>query len=148
VLVNNAAIAPPEAADHDEWDGDRRQSERRNDRLYRLEGGLNAMTKAMAHRYGRDGIRVNNLAPGHNALPMGLGFKGWQSSSNRRAMRAAAGLLGSEGNAWDLAYSALFLASDESRWITAATIPVDAGATEVFPIVMHEHLAAAAHSPS
>jgi hypothetical protein len=41
-----------------------------------------------------------------------------------------------------LAYAALFLASDESKWITAATIPVDAGTTEVFPLVMHPILSA------
>ena len=107
------------------------------------KGGLNAMTKAMAFEYGRYGIRVNNIAPGHNALPMGLGFQGWESSSNQRRLRAEAGLLGYEGDGWDLAYAALFLASDESRWITAVTLPVDAGTTEVFPIVMHPILAKA-----
>jgi NAD(P)-dependent dehydrogenase (short-subunit alcohol dehydrogenase family) len=113
------------------------------------KGGLNTMTKAMAFEYGRFGIRVNNIAPGHNALPMGLGFKGWEgAASNRRVLRAEAGLLGTEGTGWDLAYAALFLASDESRWITAATLPVDAGTTQVFPIVMHPILAQAETRPS
>jgi NAD(P)-dependent dehydrogenase (short-subunit alcohol dehydrogenase family) len=85
---------------------------------------------------------VNNLAPGHNALPMGLGFQGWEGGANQRILRAEAGLLGREGDGWDLAYAALFLASDESKWITAATIPVDAGTTEVFPLVMHRILSA------
>jgi NAD(P)-dependent dehydrogenase (short-subunit alcohol dehydrogenase family) len=106
------------------------------------KGGLNAMTKAMAVEFGRYGIRVNNLAPGHNALPMGLGFQGWEGGVNQRILRAEAGLLGCEGDGWDLAYAALFLASDESKWITAATIPVDAGTTEVFPLVMHPILSA------
>jgi NAD(P)-dependent dehydrogenase (short-subunit alcohol dehydrogenase family) len=106
------------------------------------KGGLNAMTKAMAFEFGRYGIRVNNLAPGHNALPMGLGFQGWEGGANQRILRAEAGLLGREGDGWDLAYAALFLASDESKWITAATIPVDAGTTEVFPLVMHRILSA------
>jgi len=107
------------------------------------KGGLNAMTKAMAFEYGRHGIRVNNVAPGHNALPMGLGFQGWEGSSNQRKLRAEAGLLGYEGDGWDIAYAALFLASDESRWVTAATLPVDAGTTQVFPLVMHPILARA-----
>ena len=111
------------------------------------KGGLNTMTKAMAFEYGRFGIRVNNIAPGHNALPMGLGFQGWEGSSNQRVLRAEAGLLGTEGTGWDLAYAALFLASDESRWITAATLPVDAGTTQVFPIVMHPILAKAEAPP-
>ena len=101
------------------------------------KGGLNTMTKAMAFEYGRFGIRVNNVAPGHNALPMGLGFQGWEGASNQRKLRAEAGLLGCEGDGWDIAYAALFLASDESRWVTAATLPVDAGTTQVFPLVMH-----------
>lgn len=112
------------------------------------KGGLNTMTKAMAFEYGRFGIRFNNVAPGHNALPMGLGFQGWNGESNQRKLRAEAGLLGYEGNGWDIAYAALFLASDESRWVTATTIPVDAGTTQVFPIVMHPILARAAASPA
>ncbi|HEX4061335.1 MAG TPA: SDR family oxidoreductase [Streptosporangiaceae bacterium] len=110
------------------------------------KGGLNTMTKAMAFEYGRFGVRVNNVAPGHNALPMGLGFQGWEGASNQRKLRAEAGLLGYEGNGWDLAYAALFLASDESRWVTAATLPVDAGTTQVFPIVMHPILTRAEES--
>ena len=39
------------------------------------------------------------------------------------------GLLGTEGVAWDVAWPAVFLASDESRWITGVDLPVDAGAT-------------------
>jgi NAD(P)-dependent dehydrogenase (short-subunit alcohol dehydrogenase family) len=79
---------------------------------------------------------------------MGLGFQGWEGDSNQRVLRAEAGLLGTEGTGWDLAYAALFLASDESRWVTAATLPVDAGTTQVFPIVMHPILAKAESRPS
>jgi NAD(P)-dependent dehydrogenase (short-subunit alcohol dehydrogenase family) len=45
-------------------------------------------------------------------------------------------MLGTEGTGWDVANAVLFLASDESAYITAHTIPVDGGTTEVFPIVM------------
>ena len=38
-------------------------------------------------------------------------------------------LLGTEGTGWDIGYGALFLASDESRWITGITLPIDGGAS-------------------
>jgi NAD(P)-dependent dehydrogenase (short-subunit alcohol dehydrogenase family) len=44
-----------------------------------------------------------------------------------RRKRREAGALGTEGTAWDVAHAALFLASDESRWITGVALPVDAG---------------------
>jgi hypothetical protein len=44
-----------------------------------------------------------------------------------RETRRRAGLLGTEGSAWDVAWPAVFLASDESAWITAVMLPVDAG---------------------
>jgi NAD(P)-dependent dehydrogenase (short-subunit alcohol dehydrogenase family) len=34
-----------------------------------------------------------------------------------------------EGNAWDIAWAAVFLASDESRWVTGQTLVIDAGVT-------------------
>jgi NAD(P)-dependent dehydrogenase (short-subunit alcohol dehydrogenase family) len=102
------------------------------------KGGLIAMTKAQAHEYGRIGIRVNSVAPGHVAIPMGLNFKGWEGAgtSANRGRRARASLLGSEGTGWDVAYAVLFLASAEARYITGHTLPVDGGASEVMPIVM------------
>jgi NAD(P)-dependent dehydrogenase (short-subunit alcohol dehydrogenase family) len=109
------------------------------------KGGMVALGKAVAYEQGPYGIRVNNVAPGHVALPMGLGYQGWdednQASQATRIRRARASMLGSEGNGWDIAYAVLFLASDESRYITAASLPVDGGAIEVFPIVMWPRLA-------
>jgi NAD(P)-dependent dehydrogenase (short-subunit alcohol dehydrogenase family) len=46
-----------------------------------------------------------------------------------RERRRLAGLLGTEADAWDVAWPAVFLASDEARWITGITLPVDAGTT-------------------
>jgi NAD(P)-dependent dehydrogenase (short-subunit alcohol dehydrogenase family) len=111
------------------------------------KAGMIGLAKALAFNHGREGIRVNVVAPGHVAIPMGLGYQGWDNGVNLRAMRAHASLLGTEGNGWDVAYAALYLASDESRYVTAATIPVDGGTTEVFPIVMRDYLNAAAASP-
>jgi NAD(P)-dependent dehydrogenase (short-subunit alcohol dehydrogenase family) len=112
------------------------------------KSGLIGLTKALAYEYGRAGIRVNSVAPGHVHTPMGIGYTGWDTElTGARRLRAHAGLLGTEGTAWDVAYASLFLASDEARWITAVTIPVDAGTIEVMPIVMYPHMAKAAEGP-
>jgi NAD(P)-dependent dehydrogenase (short-subunit alcohol dehydrogenase family) len=104
------------------------------------KGGMIAMTKAQAFEYGRHGIRVNNVAPGHVAIPMGLNFKGWEGAGTEaiRGKRARASLLGCEGTGWDVAYAVLFLAGPEARYVTGHTLPVDGGTTEVMPIVMSE----------
>ena len=102
------------------------------------KGGMIAMTKVQAHENGRFGVRVNNVAPGHVAIPMGLNFKGWDGAGSAliRRKRARASLLGTEGTGWDVAYAVLFLASDEARYVTGHTLPVDGGAMSVMPIVM------------
>jgi NAD(P)-dependent dehydrogenase (short-subunit alcohol dehydrogenase family) len=110
------------------------------------KAGMIGMTKVLAFNHGRKGVRANVVAPGHVAIPMGLGYSGWDDGVNRRAMRAHATLLGTEGTGWDIAYTSLFLASDESRYVTGVTIPVDGGTTAVMPIVMHDYLTEAAAS--
>ena len=102
------------------------------------KGALIAMAKAQAFEYGPKGIRVNTVAPGHVAIPMGLGFQGWDGSGTERMRRrrAKASMLGTEGTGWNVAYAVLFLAGDEAAYITGHTIPVDGGTSEVFPIVM------------
>jgi NAD(P)-dependent dehydrogenase (short-subunit alcohol dehydrogenase family) len=102
------------------------------------KGAIMAMTRAQAFEYGRFGIRVNNVAPGHVAIPMGLNFKGWDGAGSDiiRRKRARASLLGTEGSGWDVAYAVLFLASDEAAYVTGHSLPVDGGATAVMPIVM------------
>jgi NAD(P)-dependent dehydrogenase (short-subunit alcohol dehydrogenase family) len=54
-----------------------------------------------------------------------------------RKLRARIAPLGVEGDAWDVAAAAVFLASDESRFITAVCLPVDGGATEILPMSAH-----------
>lgn len=109
------------------------------------KGGMIAMTKAQAFEYGPSGIRVNNVAPGHVAIPMGLNFKGWDGAGTDviRQKRARASLLGTEGTGWDVAYAVLFLASDESGYVTGHTLPVDGGTTAVMPIVMSDRIVGA-----
>jgi NAD(P)-dependent dehydrogenase (short-subunit alcohol dehydrogenase family) len=88
------------------------------------KAGVIGLTYEMAYSHGRDNIRVNCIAPGHLYTPMGD-----QGGPELRDRRRRAGLLGTEGNAWDVAWAALFLASDESRWITGVVLPIDAGTT-------------------
>jgi NAD(P)-dependent dehydrogenase (short-subunit alcohol dehydrogenase family) len=107
------------------------------------KGGLIAMTVDMAYSHGRQGIRVNAIAPGHITTPMVLSV----SAPGPRAdfmntMRAEAGLLGTPGDGWDVAWAAVFLASDEARWITGALLPVDSGVLSVTPLMMGQYLRA------
>ncbi len=89
------------------------------------KGGVIAMTRDMAHTLGPSGVRVNCIAPGHLATPMG-----GVADPVKRETRRRATMLEIEGSAWDAAWAALFLAGPESRWITAEVIVVDAGSTQ------------------
>ena len=94
------------------------------------------MTTAMAVDHGRDNIRVNCIAPGHIYTPMASAGM----SEETRDLRRRAGPLGTEGTAWDVAWAALFLASDEARWISGLVMLVDAGLLAATPMAMREHL--------
>ncbi|KHK89113.1 SDR family NAD(P)-dependent oxidoreductase [Novosphingobium malaysiense] len=85
------------------------------------------LTREIALAHGRDGIRANAIAPGHIYTPMLDGL----IPDELRAARRKAGPIGIEGDAWDIAHAALFLASDEARFITGTCLPVDGGVTTV-----------------
>src|ERR1700727_1502665 len=90
------------------------------------KGAIVSLTRAMAAHHGRDGIRVNCIAPGTVYTPM-VASRGM--TPEMRKARSERTLLGTEGTGWDIGYGALFLASDESRWITGITLSIDGGAT-------------------
>jgi NAD(P)-dependent dehydrogenase (short-subunit alcohol dehydrogenase family) len=105
------------------------------------KGGMHALTIDMAYSHGRQGIRVNAIAPGHITTPLLFANAGQTPETNfRQRLANASGLLGTEGNGWDVAWAATFLASDEARWITGVTLPVDAGVMSVTPLMMASHL--------
>jgi len=87
------------------------------------------LTFSMAVDHGRDNIRVNCIAPGLLYTPMTAP----RMDDARRELRKNAAPLGTEGTAWDVAHAAVFLASDEARWITGVVLPVDAGLTITSP---------------
>jgi NAD(P)-dependent dehydrogenase (short-subunit alcohol dehydrogenase family) len=100
------------------------------------KGGVIALTTQMAAHHGRDHIRVNCIAPGHIYTPMVAAGM----TEEMRDLRRRAGPLGTEGTAWDIAWAAVFLASDEARWITGVVLPVDAGLLATTPLAMLRHL--------
>ena len=108
------------------------------------KGALLAMTVDMAYSHGRQGIRVNAIAPGHLTTPNVAAAYGGPSprTDYLNTLRNEAGLLATEGNGWDVGWAAVFLASDEARWITGVTLPVDSGVLTVTPLMMAPHLRA------
>jgi NAD(P)-dependent dehydrogenase (short-subunit alcohol dehydrogenase family) len=88
------------------------------------------ITVALAGDHGTDGIRVNCIAPGLIYGPMVAP----RMDERLRGDRMHAAPLGTEGTGWDVGYAALFLASDEARWITGVTLPVDAGLIITTPV--------------
>lgn len=100
------------------------------------KGGIIGLSNSMAVHYGRDNVRVNCIAPGHIHSPM----VARHASKEMLELRRKAGPLGIEGTPWDVAWAALFLASDEARWISGVTLPVDAGLLAATPLAMYPYL--------
>lgn len=94
------------------------------------KGAVIALTRAMAVDHGQQGIRVNCIAPGPMYTPM-VFARGM--SEELRERRRQASLLKIEGTGWDIGYAAVFLASDESRFITGIVLVVDGGVTIASP---------------
>jgi len=95
------------------------------------KAGLNALTHAIASSNARYGIRANAIMPGLIDTPMAIeglaSAKGIPRERLRAERDALVPLRGKMGSAWDVAYAALFLASDEARFITGVVLPVDGG---------------------
>ena len=90
------------------------------------KGAVIALTRAMAVDHGRDGVRVNCVAPGPMYTPM-VYQRG--ISPEARERRRTASVLQLEGTGWDIGQAVRFLLSDHARYITGHTLVVDGGAT-------------------
>lgn len=100
------------------------------------KGGIISLTISLASNYGPDNIRANAILPGFIYTPMVAG----SLTEEARDLRRRTSPLGTEGTAWDVAWAAVFLASDESKWITGVSLPVDAGVTITTPLAMLDRL--------
>jgi len=95
------------------------------------KAGVNALTHQKAMKVAPKGVRVNAIMPGLLNTPMAI--EGWAEALGQdreeviRFRDMLVPLKGGMGDAWDTAYAALFLASDEAKFITAAVLPVDGG---------------------
>ena len=91
------------------------------------------MSQVTAVQYAPDRIRVNTVVPGQLHTPDGGGPAGRPAGRRRRekllAQRQARIPIGFMGDGRDTAYAALFLASDEARFVTGTEIVVDGGMT-------------------
>jgi len=96
------------------------------------KAGVNALTREIAVQYASKGIRVNAILPGLMNTPMVVASLTDAFGGNVEEMmkiRDAMCPTGEQGEPWDIAYLALFLASDEAKYITGATLVVDGGFT-------------------
>lgn len=94
------------------------------------KGGVNALTRAIAMQYAPQGIRVNAVMPGLIHTPMAVDQVARRFGIDREKLvhaRDGAVPMGRMGEAWDVAHAALFLASDEAKYVTGVILPVDGG---------------------
>jgi NAD(P)-dependent dehydrogenase (short-subunit alcohol dehydrogenase family) len=97
------------------------------------KGAVIPFTRSIALQYAKQGIRANAILPGLMKTPMIVEpLKHAYAGGDVEKMyeiRDAQCPTGKMGDAWDVAYAALFLASDEARYITATELLVDGGIT-------------------
>lgn len=95
------------------------------------KAALNRLTIATALGSASKGVRCNAILPGLIDTPMGVGgtaARDGRSLEDQRAARnAMVPLKGGMGSGWDVANAALFLASDEAKFVTGVLLPVDGG---------------------
>lgn len=92
------------------------------------KAGLQGLTLSVAADHAAEGIRANCLIVGTVYTPL-VAFLGEEGRERRRK----AVPLQTEGTGWDVAYAAVYLASDEARWVTGVMLPIDGGFQNIHP---------------
>lgn len=93
------------------------------------KGGVLALTRELAVIHAREGIRVNALCPGPLRTDLLMKFLDTEAKRQRRLVHIP---MGRFGEAREMAQAALFLASDESSYLTGAEFIVDGGITAAY----------------
>ena len=91
------------------------------------KGAVRLFTKTTAIQYAKEGIRANSIHPG--AIETAMAQQIWQEGADNREDEIARIPLGRMGTSEDIAYGALFLASDESSFMTGSELVIDGGET-------------------
>ncbi len=93
------------------------------------KGGVLSMTRELAVIHARENIRVNALCPGPLRTEMLMKFLNTEEKRQRRLVHIP---MGRFGEAKEMAYAALYLASDESSFVTGSEFVVDGGITAAY----------------
>ncbi|MEA0552056.1 glucose 1-dehydrogenase [Lysinibacillus irui] len=90
------------------------------------KGGIKMLTQQVAARYSKEGIRANAIAPGYIETPL-------MNTLSQNVIDSLVGLhpMGRLGKPVEVAKTVLFLASDDSSFISGVTLPIDGGYTAV-----------------
>ncbi|MGH7808200.1 MAG: SDR family NAD(P)-dependent oxidoreductase [Thermodesulfobacteriota bacterium] len=95
------------------------------------KGAIMQFTRSLALDHAKQGIRVNTICPGFIKTKMNEDFIGNPPDAQKQLDEIAAGLvpMGKRGVPDDIAYALLYLAGDESKYVTGSSIVVDGGWT-------------------
>lgn len=93
------------------------------------KGGVLAMTRELAMIHARENIRVNALCPGPLRTELLMKYLNTEAKRQRRLVHIP---MGRFGEAKEIAYAALYLASDESSYVTGTEFMVDGGITAAY----------------
>lgn len=95
------------------------------------KAGMNALSQDIAINNARHGIRVNVIMPGLMDTPMAIEgisrARGIPAETLREERNNLVPLGRQMGTGWDIAHAALYLASDEAKFVTGVVLPVDGG---------------------
>ena len=92
------------------------------------KAGIHGFTQSVAADYAAEGIRCNCIVVGTVHTPM-VAWRGPEYRERRRQMVP----LRTEGTGWDIGWGAVYLASEEARWITGLLLPIDGGLMAIRP---------------